>query len=176
MTMTQVNQPSDSYCDAPFVHREQFTNAMRMVANTVAVVTTHTAHGFHGATVSAFCSVSADPPTVLVCLNDSSRIARQVTLSGQFCLNILDQEMSAIADRFAGRHDGEVADRFDGIDHRAADGCCPALAGALSLHCTTHNIHTSGSHRTVFGRVTGIVGDIHRPLTYLDGAYRPWLV
>jgi flavin reductase (DIM6/NTAB) family NADH-FMN oxidoreductase RutF len=48
------------------VARDPFIRAMRGVANSVAIVTTDGVAGRHGATVSAFCSVSADPPSVLV--------------------------------------------------------------------------------------------------------------
>ena len=55
--------------------RTAFIHAMRGVAARVTVVTTNGKAGQRGATVSAFCSVSADPPTILVCLNKSSGIA-----------------------------------------------------------------------------------------------------
>ena len=57
------------------VSRDLFIKGMRQVASSVAVVTTLGAHGRHGATVSAFSSVSADPPQLLVCLRSASRIA-----------------------------------------------------------------------------------------------------
>ena len=55
--------------------RDAYVHAMRRVASSVAVVTTDGPAGCHGATVSAFSSVSADPPTILVCLRGGSRIA-----------------------------------------------------------------------------------------------------
>lgn len=176
MTVTESIQAPRAFEPGASAPREQFIQAMRMVASSVAVVTTDGRDGLHGATVSAFCSVSADPPTVLICLNGSTRIARHVAASAGFCLNILPQEMSHVADRFAGRHDGEISDRFDNIDHSVPPGHCPALAGALSLQCKTDSLHRSGSHWAVFGCVENITGAIQRPLTYLDGAYRPWLV
>ena len=93
------------------VDRASFIKAMRNVANSVTVVTTNGEAGCHGGTVSAFCSVSADPPTVLVCLMDSSRIAQTTLQNGNFCVNVLPYASQHVADRFAGRHDNEVADR-----------------------------------------------------------------
>ena len=49
---------------------------MRQVAATVTVVTTDGPAGQAGATVSAFSSLSADPPSVLVCLKADTRIAQ----------------------------------------------------------------------------------------------------
>lgn len=66
--------PSHNVTDQP-LQRDDFIAAMRQIASTVAVVTTAGPGGKHGATVSSFCSVSADPPTMLVCLHGASRIA-----------------------------------------------------------------------------------------------------
>ena len=56
------------------VDRKLFTEAMRHVAQSVTVVTTKGKNGAAGATVSAFSSLSADPPSVLICLRSDSRI------------------------------------------------------------------------------------------------------
>jgi len=65
---------------------------MRQVAATVTVVTTDGPSGQAGATVSAFTSLSADPPSVLVCLRADSRIARAVQDNGVFCVNVLPED------------------------------------------------------------------------------------
>ena len=62
-----------------------------------AVVTTDGPGGRYGATVSAFSSVSADPPTILVCLKSESRIARAVAVNGTLCVNVLPQGGADIA-------------------------------------------------------------------------------
>ena len=69
--------------------RNAFIHAMRGVAASVMVVTTNGKAGRRGATVSAFCSVSADPQTILVCLNKSSEIADAVAENSLFNVNIL---------------------------------------------------------------------------------------
>lgn len=156
------------------VARDEFIAAMRNIAQSVAVVTTDGQAGRHGATVSSFCSVSADPPLMLICLHGKSRIARLVRDNMRFCINVLPQELEEVADRFAGRNDDNIADRFDGIDVRVADKSCPAIAGAVSFQCSVNASHVSGSHGVFIGSVEQIEGSFHRPLTYLDGAYRPW--
>ncbi|MEX0284605.1 MAG: flavin reductase family protein [Paracoccaceae bacterium] len=151
--------------------REAFVAAMRDVAASVAVVTTDGPAGRHGATVTAFASVSADPPTVLVCLNAQSRIAALVRENGRFCLNVLDRSGHLVADRFAGRHDGIVPDRFDGLDWHALEDGAPRLAGATLFDCIVDHDVQAGSHAVVFGLVQDIVRDGLDPLTYRDGAY-----
>jgi hypothetical protein len=97
------------------VSRELFITGMRQVASSVAVVTTSGPAGQHGTTVSAFSSVSADPPQLLVCLRSASRIASAVAANGAFCLNILSHRNPHVAERFSGIHDSTVTDRFEGI-------------------------------------------------------------
>lgn len=151
------------------VERGTFVTAMRSVASAVSVVTTNGPAGRHGATVSAFCSVSADPPTVLVCLNAASRIARLVDENQVFSVNILPLDAPKIAERFAGAHDQEVTDRFDGIEIEG--GTAPAITGATVLECRLCQSVVAGSHRIFIGQVAAIYGRINRPLTYLEGAY-----
>ncbi len=152
------------------IDRETFIAAMRRVASSVSVVTTDGPAGRHGTTVSAFCSVSADPPTVLVCLHGGSRIAALVGDNGIFRVNILPAEAAEIADRFAGKDDADVTDRFDGI---AASGDVPEITGATSLKCTVTQTVTEGSHLICFGRVTDVTLGQDIPLTYLAGQYCP---
>ena len=153
------------------VAAQDFVTAMRAVAASVAVVTTDGPGGRHGATVTAFASVSVDPPTVLVCLHADSRIAGLVQENGQFCMNVLPSHGAALADRFAGRLDAQHPDRFDGIDWQAAPGRAPRLIGASVFDCAVDQATRAGSHLVVFGRVTEVAHDDLDPLTYRDGAY-----
>lgn len=155
----------------PAVARADFITAMRRVASSVTVVTTDGAAGRHGATVSAFSSVSADPPMVLVCLHAKSRIAAAVGGNGGFCVNVLPDHSDRIADRFAGADDRVVADRFADIPCRGAAGLPPRIDGATSFACTVDRVVQSGSHLVVFGRVETVSPGDRDPLTYLDGAY-----
>lgn len=149
--------------------RTDFIGAMRNVANSVSVVTTDGIAGRHGATVSAFCSVSADPPTALVCLNSKSRIADLVVKNGTFNINILAQGSKHFAERFAGMHDAGITNRFEGIDTGESD--MPELPGATILNCEIDQCIISGSHHIIIGKVKAVKNGTKQPLTYLDGAY-----
>lgn len=157
--------------DTELVQRDHFIAAMRLVASCVTVVTTDGVAGRHGATVSAFSSVSADPPTVLVCLLAQSRIAKAVTENGQFCVNVLSEKHSEIADRFAGRHDTQVKDRFSGIDCYGAPDVSPQIDGATGFRCALQQSVRSGSHLIVLGHVRDVFIGSAWPLTYRDGSY-----
>ena len=119
--------------DARSAARGAFIDAMRIVANSVAVVTTDGPGGLQGATVSAFSSVSADPPTILVCLRSQSRIAHAVAENGAFCVNVLPQYAQEIAERFAGGQDMHFANRFEGIGYECEPGFLPILHGATAF-------------------------------------------
>lgn len=151
------------------VDRDAFVTAMRGVASTVTVVTTDGPAGRHGCTVSAFSSVSADPPSVLVCLNTKNRITPMVMKNGSFTVNILPDDADEIAARFAGAHDADFPDRFTGIE--LAERARPGLACAVALDCTVAQSMTAGSHEIFVGHVTDIHGNARLPLAYYDGAF-----
>ena len=153
------------------VPRTRFIEAMRGVAASVTVVTTDGIAGRHGATVSAFSSVSADPPTVLVCLHADSRIARAVTSNGRFCVNVLPETSAEIADRFAGRHDGWIADRFSGIDCHGKPGSSPLIDGATGFSCHVQQSVRSGTHLIVIGHVGDVIEGGAKPLAWREGSY-----
>lgn len=111
--------------------RTAFISAMRGVGASVTVITKNGKARRRGATVSAFCSVSADPPTILMCLNGSSGIADAVAENRLFNVNILRADQEVIAQRFAGLDDGHVTDRFHNID-------CDCVCGE------THASYTAG--------------------------------
>jgi flavin reductase (DIM6/NTAB) family NADH-FMN oxidoreductase RutF len=153
--------------------RASFIAAMRRVANSVTVVTTDGLLGRHGATVSAFSSVSADPPAMLICLRAASRIASLVTGNGQFCINVLNHDDHAVAEIFAGRSEVADMDRFSGVPLAAASHTRgPVLATAVcAFSCRLDNVTTFGSHLVIVGAVEAVCSREAMPLAYLNGAY-----
>lgn len=151
--------------------RDAFVHAMRRVASSVSVVTTDGPAGCHGATVSAFSSVSADPPTILVCLRGGSRIAEAVAANGNLCVNVLPEASRDIANRFAGHDDHQVKDRFSGIDCYGLRGSAPEIDGATVFSAAVGQIVVAGSHQIFICAVKSVRGGAALPLTYLDGSY-----
>jgi len=152
------------------VEREAFLAAMRQVAATVTVVTTEGTAGRAGATVSAFTSLSADPPSVLVCLRADSRIAQTVLENRAFCVNVLPEDAADVARAFAGPSPDDPADRFRGLGITpGAHG--PLLPRATSFSCalTEHVLH--GTHAICIGAVRALAVAGERPLTYLSGDF-----
>lgn len=150
--------------------RDAFIAAMRHVASTVTVVTTDGPAGRMGATVSAFSSLSADPPSVLVCLKSDSRIARAVRDNGVFCVNVLPEDAVEVAQCFAGAFDARNPDRFSDVDITMTEEG-PILPRATAFSCSLNRAIIHGSHAICIGDVTGISNAGEKPLTYLSGAF-----
>ena len=152
------------------VDRTLFIEAMRHVAQSVTIVTTMGENGSTGATVSAFSSLSADPPSILVCLKSNSRIGLAVAQNQVFCVNVLPEGAYNLAERFAGRFDIEQPDRFGAI--KCANTPSGAvLDGTIAFECTLDKIITHGSHNICIGNVSAITNSDVRPLTYMDGMF-----
>ncbi len=152
--------------------REDFLAGMRYVANSVTVVTTDGSAGISGATVSAFSSVSADPPMVLVCLNADSSTLTMVKENKDFCVNVLPEGAKHIAERFAGFHDNELSDRFEGIDLTTSNGPSPVISGATAFICELAETLVSGSHVICIGRVLETHAGNFTPLIYMDRKFK----
>lgn len=131
-----------------------FINAMSGAASQVTVVTTDGHAGRFGVTVSAFASVSAEPPLLLVCINRRSPAVAGIEANDCFCVNLLDEGQSHIANCFAGRP-GPVAP-YDfscaGWDQHATGAPVLRDTGA-TFDCRVERSYDAGTHRIIIGRV-----------------------
>lgn len=143
---------------APAVPGDAFRRAMRRFASGVCVVATGDGAGRCGMTVSAFSSVSAEPPMVLVCINRTAASHDALTGARVYSINILGADQRDIAMVFAGQAGLHGAARFDGRWSRHPQGA-PVLDGALhSLICARAACHHAGSHSVLIGRVIDAMG------------------
>ena len=149
-------------------HREKFLTAMRNVANSVTIVTTDGPAGKSGATVSSFCSVSADPPTVLVCLNTESRTADFVEQNARFAVNVLPENTHALAEIFAGLTEIHEDDRFEHGDWYSDASNMPLLNNATGFSCKVIEKVTSSSHHIFIGQIVGLTVGTDNPLLYMN--------
>jgi len=154
------------------VEREQFVAAMRRAATGVTVVTTDGRAGRFGVTVSAMCSVSVEPPSVLACVHGASRVAEAVRRNACFCVNILLAPQAFIADCFAGRIERLRDDRFACAEWTRLVTGAPALVDALaSFDCWLTNEVAFGSHRILLGTVEVCTGRDGPALVYSNQGY-----
>src|SRR5215469_680157 len=121
----------------------EFKHTMRHVPTGVAVVTSMRDGEPRGITVNAFASVSADPPTVLICINRAARSYLYIAESQTFCLNVLAGDQQHLAERFAGK----VRERqFDGVDYETDETGAPVLEGTIAhFDCSVIEEHHAAS-------------------------------
>ncbi len=121
-----------------------------------------------GMTVSAFCSVSLDPPLVLVCVDHTASIYDSIARATDFTVNILSEGQEALARRFA----DPDSDRFEGIGFARGSNGVAILNDVLGyLQCRVMARHATGDHDIVIGEVEGAMANEGRPLLYYRGGY-----
>ncbi len=172
--MTLAALRDDTFNGAGFerdVLRGGFLRAMRQVAHSVMVCTTDGPAGRHGATVTAFASVSADPPTLLVCLRGESRIAAAVRANGIFTLSRLAAGRELIARIFAGADDAARPDRFAGIALAPFPGLAPGLAKGGAFACRLVHAMDHCTHVILIGEVLRVALAEGQPLLHYEGGF-----
>jgi flavin reductase len=114
---------------------EAFREAMRRFATTVSIISCSDEEGrLHGMSATAVASVCVEPPTLLICINNSTATHGALSRSGRFCVNILRSFHSELSQVFSGKMRGDDRFRLGNWD-RAADGL-PFLADAqANLFC-----------------------------------------
>ncbi len=134
------------------VGSDQYRNALRHYPAGVTLVTIRAGDVVHGLTVSAFASVSPQPPLVAIWI-DHQHLAHTLlqTPGAAFAVSILGEGQRALAERFAWSPNEE---RFGlGIWTTAATGA-PVLTDALAwIDCTLHSWHAAGTHTVYVGQV-----------------------
>ena len=152
----------------------EFRRAAGQFASGIVVVTTR---GGHAMTVSAFTSVSLDPPLVLFCAEKIARFHDAVLAEGSWAVSILAEDDEKTARWLATR--GRPMDgQLEEVAHHPGPATgAPLLDDALSvLECRTTAVHDAGDHTIVVGQVEAVAGPPETvgrgPLLHYSGAYR----
>jgi len=144
------------------VHPELFKAAMGSVCTPVSVVTSFDGGRPHGTTVSAFCSLSLDPPMVLVALDEGSALLGVLRATSRFGLNVLSHAQHGIAGKFAVKGD----DKFADVTWEARFGAPHITGSACWFACEVEQLVSGGDHTIVMGRVLDSGHADLPPLTY----------
>ena len=155
------------------VEPRSYREAMSLYAGAVQVVTTEGAAGRRGATVIAACSVSDDPPTVLVCLSRRSLANELFVENGVFALNTLGAPHADVAHAFSGLAGLDADGRFAFGRWTTLSTGSPALEDAIAVFdCELVELKDVATHRILFGKVVGLrIGETMKPLIYHKRAY-----
>ena len=145
----------------------EFRDIIGRFASGVTVITVEHEDQRYGTTASAVCSLSLEPPMLLVCLNKSSSTGQAIAAARHFAVNILGEGQADAAMRFAGK-----GDKFAG--QRIVRGVAgqPLLGDALAnLECRVAEEVTGGTHTVFLGEVEQATGGHGAPLAYFRGQF-----
>lgn len=148
---------------------------MSLLAAGVVMVTTRVQRRPWGLTVSACCSVSLDPPLVLVSLNRRTQSWRAIRDARSFGVSILREDQHEIARLGSAPGSPKFVDEFCETDVTDADRA-PMIRGCLfHIDCAVVNTYEAGTHALVVGAVRLALpgsGKSDTPLIYFDRAFR----
>jgi flavin reductase (DIM6/NTAB) family NADH-FMN oxidoreductase RutF len=146
-----------------------FRATLARFASGVTVMTLRDADGDdRGMTVTAFASLSLDPPLVLACVGNAASIAPALARATHFAVQVLSADQEALARKFAEK-DGN---RFDGLVARRGIEGLPLLDGVLAtLQCRISARHPGGDHEIIVGEVLEVASHHGEPLLYFRGQY-----
>ncbi len=152
-------------------HPEQLKHALSHLPGGVTIVTSRDGEGNpRGLTAISVCSVSLDPPLVLVCIERSTNTHAAIEESRAYGLNFLAEVHEELADRFS-----TAGEKFDGVEHEVDLTGAPILTGAVaSCDCTVVVAVPAGDHTIFVGRVEAVRASpppVAAPLIRYRGRY-----
>ena len=153
---------------------EDYRKLMKYMATAVHIVTTEGEGGLRGVTISACCSLSDKPPTILICLS-RERPANYIFIKNKkFCINSLSNDFMHLADHFAGRYGGSQEERFAQADWTRLKTGAPVLLNALlAFDCQLVCFHEQATHYILIGEVVAMqYNRAKSALLYLNQSYR----
>jgi flavin reductase (DIM6/NTAB) family NADH-FMN oxidoreductase RutF len=150
---------------------DNFKNALQLWASGVTVVTTSSEkYGVQGMTVTAFSSVSINPPQILVCINNSADTGEGIQESQIFAVNVLNSLQQDLSNQFAGGSSQQQ--RFENANWKSGVTGAPILTDSLmSLECKVIEKVRAGTHWIIIGEVQECYCRSGEPLLYYRGGY-----
>jgi len=155
------------------IDADVFKLGMRQLAAGVSIVTTRCGEGRAGLTATAVCSVSAEPPQLLVCVHQDSETYDAIRDSGVLCINLLDMRHEGLARCFAGMTGKRGEERFaEGRWGEMQTGAPRLLDALAAFDCRIRDVLHSGSHCIFVARVVEVAAKPGgEPLLYMDGQF-----
>lgn len=173
-----MNQHSLLACPSPVptcvnfaIPMDVFQEGFRQLASGVSIVTTRHDGEDLGIAATSVSSLSADPPSLLVCINQNSGVHDRLLETGRFCVNVLAEEHEEISQCFG--NPALKNQRFANGDW--VDRDLPVLKDALaSFECSVVASHAFGTHTIVVGQINRIETRARDrdPLLYFRGQYK----
>ena len=153
---------------------DQYKDALRHFASGVTIVTIRSGNQVHGLTVSAFASISPEPPLISIMIDHRHHAFEIIEQEDAvFAVNVLRQDQEELSNRFAFLKDG---DRFEQGNWSEARTGAPVLSDCLAwMDCSVHAKLAAGTHTIYVGQIeaSAVPSPESAPLVYWNRAYRP---
>lgn len=145
---------------------KSFKESMGHLATGVTIVTTEVDDRPWGITVSACCSISMDPPLLLVSLFTKNTSTESIKNQHRFGVSILTNNQVEIAR--AGSKPGTPKFFEEFIDYDSdIDDTYPVKNALAHIHCKVENTIVAGDHTIFIGLVEDVhIGETSPPLLY----------
>ena len=167
--------PNTRLAAMPTVTSEDHRYGMRHFAVGVSIITARHGESRAGLTATAVCSVTADPPRLVVFVNKNVAASEVILNSGALCVNVLAGDQEAVAKAFAGMIDGVHGDaRFEHGRWRELTTGAPALDGSLAnFDCRVIKVFDESTHNAFLCEVLATCErNDGEALIYLNGGFR----
>ena len=151
--------------------QDNFRLAMRRYIYSVSIMSNKdNANNPNAITVSSVTSISMDPPSLLICINKSSRIHDSIELGSKFCINLLNNDQEDLSNICSDEdmYDQRFKDKNWNLDN------IPFLKNAqANIFCKVDKLTSYHTHTIVIGLVEDAnYADEISTLTYVDGEYK----
>ncbi|OZC59756.1 hypothetical protein CH267_06565 [Rhodococcus sp. 06-621-2] len=161
--MTNDIQPTADVLDP-----REFRRIIGHFASGVTIIMAAEEGTNYGTTASAVCSLTDNPPMVLVCLNVNSETGKVVERTGRLSVNVLGDRHAGLARRFATKG----ANRFEGVALTTTSSGIPLLDDSLAcLDCRVVSTSQVGTHAVLHCAVESALSNDGEPLTYFRGGF-----
>jgi flavin reductase (DIM6/NTAB) family NADH-FMN oxidoreductase RutF len=146
---------------------QAFRQTLGRFASGITVVTMQHNREVRGITVSAFLSVSLEPPLVLVSIDKKAHSHERMMATNHYGVSILSEGQQSLSNHFAGR-DPSVIPEFETLNG------FPVLKGAVAqLVCKTVQKVAAGDHTLFIGQIEHLRWQEEaQPLVYFHGKYQ----
>lgn len=152
------------------VSKEEFRAALGRFASGVTIITTFDEKENRplGITVSAFSSLSLNPPLVLICVAKDAYLHDYIKAFGAFGVNVLAEGQDKLSNIFAARE----VEKFKDISYSMSEMSLPLIDDALvNMECKIVSEYEGGDHTIFVGELMSVKTRDANPLLYFYGGY-----
>ena len=153
------------------VAKEDFRQAWGKFPTGVSIITSHLENGdLHCTTANAVCSVSLEPPLVMLSIARPGTTHTNILRAGRFGLNFLREGLAAVAIQYAGNKGNEARD-IAGKRHVMPSGATLLDEALAAMDCRVVQQHDAGDHTLFIAEVEHLETQPGAPLVFHEGRF-----